>query len=88
MNINQKGGSMNKRYIVANIHIVLTVIAFFFIAIFGPIVGTRVTEKRMVREHKQVIMRLVEAQAIERARLKKINEAHMEVIENYKQGGG
>lgn len=87
MNINQKGGSMSKSYIMENIHIVLTLMAFLFIAIFGPVVGTRVTEKRMIREHKQIITRLVEAQDIERARLKKINEAHMEVIENYKQKG-
>ena len=64
---------------------ILIVIAFITIAIFGPLVGETVTEKRMSREHRQMVEKLVYAQDIERDRLKKINEAHAEVIGMYEE---
>ncbi|MBW2178800.1 MAG: hypothetical protein JRG81_00265 [Deltaproteobacteria bacterium] len=71
-----------------NINYMLIVISFVTLAIFGPFVGVEVTEKRMIRERKHIIEALMEAQDIERNRLKKINEAHMEAIENYKKEKG
>ena len=65
---------MNKNYI-------LIVIAFITIAIFGPLVGETVTEKRMMK----MVEKLVAAQNLERDRLKKINEAHVEVIRSYEK---
>ena len=70
----EKGAKMNKNYI-------LIVIAFITIAIFGPLVGETVTEKRM----SKMIEKLVAAQDIERERLKKINEAHVEVIRAFEK---
>ena len=65
---------MNKNYI-------LIVVAFITIAIFGPLVGETVTEKRMMK----MIEKLVAAQDLERERLKKINEAHVEVIRAFEK---
>lgn len=64
---------MSKNYI-------LIVIAFIIIAIFGPKLGEIVTEKRMLRERKVMVKKLMYAQDIERDRLKKTNEAHVEYI--------
>lgn len=62
---------------------IIIVIAFCALAIFGPMVGEKVTEDRMLRERKQIVEKLQEAQKIERERLEKINTAHAEVIEIY-----
>ena len=71
----QKGGMMNKTLILA-------VLSILLIAIAGPKIGEIVTEKRMAR----AIKILQVAQEIEVDRLKKINDAHMEVIREYQKG--
>lgn len=70
-----------------NINHILIIICFVALAIFGPIVGTQITEKRMIKERQQMIEALMEAQDIERKRLKTINEAHVEAIKNYRKKG-
>lgn len=69
---------MSKNYI-------LIVISFIIIAIFGPKVGEIITKKQMLRERKILVKKLMVAQGIERDRLKKINEAHEEVIRIYEK---
>lgn len=66
-------------------HTILMVIIIFIIAIFGPYVGEKVTQKRMLRQQKQIVEKLQYAQKIERERLEKINSAFKEVIRKYQK---
>jgi len=65
---------MNKNYI-------LITLAFLAIAIFGPLVGEQVAEKRMIR----IMQRLHKAHEIERVRLEKQISDYLEVIETYRK---
>ena len=66
-------------------HTILIVIIIFIIAIFGPYVGEKVTEKRMLRQQHQIVEKLQYAHKIEREQLEKINKAFEEVIREFQK---
>lgn len=66
-------------------HTILMVIIIFIVALFGPYVGEKVTEKRMLRQQHQIVQKLQESHKIERERLEKINKAFEAVIREYQK---
>lgn len=64
---------------------ILIVLSFLIIAMFGPYVGEKVTEKRMLRQQHQIVQKLQEAHKIERERLEKINSAFEAVIREHQK---
>lgn len=59
-----------------NLRLFLTVMAFLFIAVTGPKIGEKVTERRLIK----FVNRLQAVQEMEILRYKRANEAHVEYI--------
>ena len=59
-----------------NLRLFLTIIAFLFIAVAGPKIGEKVTERRLIK----FVNRLQVLQEMEILQYKRANEAHIEYI--------